>query len=153
MNLRGRGVGFTLLELMVVVALISVLAAVSIIQLGRARVTAFEQLAIASLRNMSQACQQFYVTHQAYPATLTALGSPAVVPPYLRPDLIGNGTTATKQGYTFTYAQGAGGSSFTVLANPVTAGVTGSRHFFVDESLIIRVDGAGPADAADPPLS
>ena len=69
-------------------------------------------------------------------------------PPYITADLIGTGLIVEKRGYLFTYAQT--GSGFTLNADPVTAGVTGTRHFFVNEQLTIHMDPSNPADINDP---
>lgn len=157
-RLKPRGVGnncqgFTFLEIMVVVVIISLLAAIAAVQYQRARVNTFEQLALGSVRLIGGSCQMFLVSNQRYPENLASLGAAGSVPPYLQPDLIGDGTTAVKQGYRFTYAVLGGGSGFTLLADPLTPGVTGSRHFFIDESLRIRFNSTQPASASDPLIS
>jgi len=144
---------FTIIEIMVVVVIVVLLAAVAVVNLLRARATTYEHLAINNIRRIGHACQMYLLSHQAFPADLIPLGPSAADPPYLPADLIGNGTSVTKQGYVFTYAQGAGGSAFTVLADPAQAGVTGSRHFYIDHELVIHVNGSAPAGPADPVLS
>lgn len=146
-----RGAGFTLIEILVVVAILAMLAGVAVLQLLRARIVTHEQLALNSLRLVAKSCQFFFLANARYPDTLNDLGSPTSDPPYLTSDLIGNGTTANKQGYTFTYTPG-GGTAFTLLADPQTPGVTGTRHFYVDQGMVIHVDESGPADAGDPVL-
>ncbi|MBI4341536.1 MAG: type II secretion system protein [Candidatus Omnitrophica bacterium] len=146
-----RGAGFTLIEVVMVAVIVGLLAAIGMVQLQRARISAYEQLAVGSLRHVAQSCQMFFLSYHAYPSTLMQLGTAS--PPYVTPDLIGNGTTVTKQGYTFTYAPASGGGGFSLQADPVTPGRTGVRHFYIDHSLLIHVDSDGPADAADPLLA
>ena len=138
--------------MLVVVTIFALLASVGVIQILRARIVTYEQLALTSMRHIARSCQFYFLTNQAYPGNLTALGTPASDPPYLNADLIGDGTTVDKQGYTFTYAQGAGGTGFTLLADPQSPGVTGSRHFYIDQDAVIHVDPTGSADSTDPVL-
>ena len=140
--------GFTLIELLVVVSILAMLATVAMLQLARARIIAYEEIALTSLRLISRACHFFFLANQRFPDSLTDLG--AAVPPYIPSNLIGDGTTVTKQGYVFTYAPG--GNGFTLNADPQTPGKTGTRYFFVNEQLIIRMDLIGPADSNDPPI-
>ena len=150
---RGHRRGFTLLEIMVVVVIISLLAAIAAVQYQRARVNTFEQLALQSIRLVGNSCQMYFIIRQQFPASLTSLGTPASNPPYLQPDLIGDGTSVIKQGYRFIYTSIGGGAGYTLLADPVTPGVTGSRHFFIDPSQVIHFNAAQPANASDPAVS
>lgn len=128
-----RRSGFTIIEILVVVAILALLAAVGINQLLRARIITNEQLALNSLRLISKSCQFFFQVRQAYPANLGALGPPTSNPPYINDTGL---LAGSKQGYQFTYAPGPG--AFTLLGNPQTHGTTGVRHFFVDQSLTIH---------------
>ena len=125
--------GFTLVEIMIVVAIIVLLAAIAIPNLLRARLNANEAASIASLRTLSSALESFRSAQStpAYPANLAALSS--ATPPYVDSVLAGG----TKQGYIFTYAR-TNNNQYGVVAAPQTAGVTGSRSFFVDESGVLR---------------
>ena len=129
--------GFTLVEIMIVVAIIALLAAIAIPNLLRARLNANEAAAISALRTVSTACESFRAAQSpvSYPANLAALG--AANPPYIDATLAGG----AKQGYTFTYAT-ANANQYTCTATPVTANVTGTRVFFVDESGVIRLTNA-----------
>ncbi len=144
------GAGDTLIELLIVIAILAMLAAVGVVQVLRARVTADEQLTLTSLRHIAKSCAFFFLTNLRYPADLTELGTPTSTPPYLNPDLIGDGFSVTKQGYIFTYTSVDGGASFTLLADPQTQGVTGERHFYIDQSMVIHVNQTGPASSVDP---
>jgi prepilin-type N-terminal cleavage/methylation domain-containing protein len=148
-NASGRG-GFSLIELLAAVAILAMLAAVAMVQVSRARITANEQLALTSLRTIARACHFYFLTRQQFPGDLTLLGPPTSDPAYLRSDLIGDGLTARKQGYVFTYAPTAGNVGFEVHANPQDPGVSGTRYFYVAEDLAVHVDPGGPADGGDP---
>ena len=132
MKLFGKK-GFTLVEIMIVVAIIALLAAIAIPNLLRARHNANETAAIASLRTISTACESFRAAQSptAYPTALTALSG--ATPPYIDSTLGGG----TKQGYAFTYTGGT--NTFGCTANPTATGVTGTRVFFVNEQGVIRL--------------
>lgn len=129
--------GFTLVEIMIVVAIIALLAAIAIPNLLRARLNANEAAAISSLRTISTACESFRAAQNpiTYPANLAALSG--ANPAYIDATL----GTGTKQGYTFVYAL-VNANQYTCTGTPVTANVTGVRVFFVDESGVIRLTNA-----------
>ena len=130
--------GFTLVEIMIVVAIIALLAAIAIPNLLRARLNANESAAIAALRTISTACESFRAANNTYPANLAALSG--ANPPYIDATL----GAGSKQGYNFTYVL-VNSNQYTCTAAPVTANVTGSRTFFVDESGVLRLNDANGA--------
>ena len=137
--------GFTLVEIMIVVAIISLLAAIAIPNLLRARHNANEAAAIAALRTISTACESFRSaqTPPTYPANLAALSG--AVPAYIDAGLAGATAVASaRQGYFYTYAR-TNANQFTCLATPAVVGTTGTRIFFVDESGVIRLTNAAGA--------
>lgn len=133
-----RRKGFTLVEIMIVVAIIALLAAIAIPNLLRARHNANEAAAIGSLRTISTACESFRAaqTPPSYPASLAILGAPPSGPPYIDTNL----AAGVKQGYTFAYAP-ALPNNYTCTATPQQAGVTGTRIFAVTASGVITVGG------------
>ena len=133
--MRSKRKGFTLVEIMIVVAIIVLLAAIAIPNLLRARLAANEATAIAAMRTISTAMESYRAAQSppAYPATLTALTMPASNPPYID-TVLGGGA---KGGYDFTPA--GGGNVYSVTATPQTPNVTGVRDFFVDQSGVVRV--------------
>lgn len=142
--------GFTLVEMMVVIAIISTLAAISIPVFLTSRINANEASAIASCKAISSACQSYYmnVDPHTYPAQLDDLVAPASDPPYIDTVLAVN---RQKQGYRFTYSLN-NSESFSLNADPMTVGRTGNRYFFVDETGIIRANTGGSADATSTPI-
>ena len=119
--------------------------------LTEARRATAEQLAVVTLRQFGQALELYRMAQQEYPQELTALGPPASVPPYVTPELIGDGTTARKQGYAFVYRR-TNPQSYTLRAHPLQEGVTGVQHFLATETIgqIYTTIESRDATTADP---
>jgi len=148
--------GFSLIELLIVVAIILIIAAIAIPNLLRSKMAANEASAVATLRTLNTSAVAYSTTYGSYPTHLTDLG-PSSTPSSTAADLIDSVLAldpAIKSGYTFVWV-GAGTpiSSYTLAASPVTQGVTGQRGFFTDQSGVIRADTAGTATASSTPLS
>ena len=129
--------GFTLVEIMIVVAIIALLAAIAIPNLLRARVNSNETTAQATLKTLSTAAESFASANGGnYP---TAIGDlTTATPPYINEDY----TAAARQGYTFTYAT-ATATAYLFTAVPVTGGTTGTRAFAVCTGGIMTATAAG----------
>ena len=139
--------GFTLVEIMIVVAIIALLAAIAIPNLLRARLAANESAAIAALKTVASAAHTFRAANPSYPTSLGDLFT-GLTPPYIDSVLAGG----AKQGYRTSHGGTAGDSGFEATAVPVTVGTTGNRGFFVDTSGVIRftTDGSAPDNTASP---
>ena len=141
--------GFTLIEIMIVIAIIATLAALAMSSMLRSRMNANEVAAIAALRTVSSAAQSYYaqaVPH-TYPPTLAALGAPTSDPPYLD-DLVAGGS---KEGYAFTYVL-VDTETYACRAAPQFPGKTGNRYFYVDEKGKMTAGGSDAVGPNDPPV-
>ncbi len=136
--------GFTLVEIMIVVAIIVLLAAVAIPGLLRSRLNANEAAAIASVKTISWAATTYRAANAAYPANLSVLST--TNPAYID-SVLGSGT---KQGYNFVLE--GDDNDFNLSATPVTPNITGVRSFFVDTGGVIRSSANGTADATSSPI-
>lgn len=166
-RLGGRGMAMAGLALGYVgLAIIPILiiAAIAIPNLLRARMAANEASALGSLRTINSACAAYATEYKSFPSSLANLG-PGTNPSAKAAGLISKAAglisdvmaSRQKSGCLFTYAPGPSQNgvilSYEVQADPLTPGATGVRHFFTDESGIIRVRMGGPATAESPPLS
>ena len=150
--------GFSLIELLIVVAIILIIAAIAIPNLLRSKMAANEASAVATMRTLNTSGVAYSTTYGAYPTNLTDLG-PASTPSSTAADLIDSVLAkdpAQKSGYTFVWTVTAGGSTpsaYKLVATPVSQGVTGQRRFYTDQSGVMRADPTGTATSASTPLS
>jgi prepilin-type N-terminal cleavage/methylation domain-containing protein len=153
--------GFSLIELLIVVAIILIIAAIAIPNLLRSRIAANQASAVGSIRTINTAEITYASTYNAgYSAALTDLQPPAgtanptATAAGLIDSVLANGS---KSGYSFVYASvaGAGGrrDTYTLNANPSTAGTTGTNFYFADQSGVIRQNSTAQASSADSPLT
>ena len=162
---RIKGAGMALAGLIlgyagVAVIPILIIAAIAIPNLLRSKMAANEASAVGSLRTLYVAATTYYSAYDhGYPPALENLGPPAagkeneeranLIDPVL--------ASGRKSGYLFFYrAIRQQGSTvpvgYTINADPAVAGSTGMRHFFLDQTGVIRSERDRPATENSPPL-
>ena len=141
--------GFSLIELLIVVAIILIIAAIAIPNLLRSKMAANEASAVASLRTLNTSSVAYSTTYGSFPTALTQF-APAATPSSTAADLVDSVlATGTKSGYTFSFS--GNGTQYAIQADPVSTS-TGQRHFFTDQTLVIRANTSATATANSTPI-
>jgi prepilin-type N-terminal cleavage/methylation domain-containing protein len=163
--------GFSLIELLIVVAIILIIAAIAIPNLLRSRIAANEASAVGSLRTINTAEVTFASTYptNGFATSLGQLGPGATAGNQvastsnacLLDSVLGNSAASasagqnTKSGYLFsvtTPSTTAPVSFYSSNANPVTVNQTGNRYFYSDASGVIRYNASVVAASTDSAL-
>ncbi len=151
--------GFSLIELLIVVAIILIIAAIAIPNFLRSRIAANQASALESMRIIATAEVSYSSTYgTGYSTSLSSLGPPAT----------GQTATATaaglvddtlaagaKSGYTFVYTPSLYNAAtntwngYTLMANPSAYGQTGGVYYYSDQSFVIRANSTTLAGATD----
>jgi prepilin-type N-terminal cleavage/methylation domain-containing protein len=161
MNMRRhRTKGFSLIELLIVVTIILIIAAIAIPNLMRSKSQANETSAIESLRALNESALLYSNTYGGYPHALSDMGPAAggAAPTSTSADLIDSVlSSGVKSGYKFTYTAagtdpGGNVQSYAISATPLTPGASGQRSFYTDQGGTIRATASGTADATSPPI-
>ncbi len=150
---KQRQKGFSLIELLIVVAIILIIAAIAIPNLLRSRIAANEASAVGSIRTINTAEVTYSSTYPSVGfAALAALGGSGGSSggAGLIDSVLASGV---KSGYFFvaTAAGGTPAATYTVTGSPVSA-QTGQRYFFSDQSGVIRYNTSATATSGDSPL-
>ena len=150
--------GFSLIELLIVVAIILIIAAIAIPNLIKSKMAANEASAVGSVRTINTGEVNYAASCPAtgFSASLAELsagslctGGKGIIDPVL--------SAGSKSGYVFTYAATPGSETpplndtYTQTAVPSSIGTTGQRGFYSDQTGVIRYNltGAAPTNAAN----
>ncbi len=140
--------GFSLIELLIVIAIILIIVTVALPKLNKARMYAQETAALKAIQTLNTAQVQYNSQFGRFAQSLTELGPPASgADTAASANLISSDmASGDKQGYKFTLTGTPTG--YNITAVPAAFGSTGSRTFFSDQSLVIRENyGQEPATA------
>jgi type IV pilus assembly protein PilA len=148
--------GFSLIELLIVVAVILVIAAIAIPNFIRSKMRANETAAVANMRTVSTGEVVYNTTYGiGFSPTLNALGGNPTIPDATQAGLIDSVLSGgTKSGYQYTYTvitTDANGNviDYSVNADPSIPGTSGDRRFYTDQSAIIRFNTTATATSTD----
>jgi type IV pilus assembly protein PilA len=172
--------GFSLIELLIVVAIILIIAAIATPNLLKAKIAANQSAAVGNLGTISTAEANFYCLYNdGYATSLVQLGGPAgsnnCANANLIDNLLGGADPSQKSGYQFAltpsgtpqYTTGvpascsnSGDTGFGITATPIAVGVTGQNSYCIDITGVMRFNTsgvvitapAGVCDATQPPL-
>ena len=146
--------GFSLIELLIVVAIILIIAAIAIPNLLKSKMAANESSAVGSVRTVNTG-------EVTYAAACPAIGFSATLVELNTGGVCAGGTgiidnvlsTGVKSGYTFAYAPLATAginTTYTTTGVPQAIGTTGQRGFYSDQTGVIRytLDGSAPTNAS-----
>ncbi|MCA9399498.1 MAG: prepilin-type N-terminal cleavage/methylation domain-containing protein [Candidatus Omnitrophica bacterium] len=124
--------GFSLVEVLIVAAIISLLASIAIPNIIRARIESNEAAAQATLKTISTALENYYTTNNQYPASTAVLTSS--VPPYLNENFFGS----TYNGFNFS-APTLTIATYEILAEPSSSAM-GTRSFTISTGGVLNVN-------------
>jgi prepilin-type N-terminal cleavage/methylation domain-containing protein len=153
--------GFSLIELLIVVAIILVLAAMAIPNLLRSKMSANEASAVSSMHTIVTAQAGYALTYPqiGYADQLSKLATPAGGNPadsnaagYLDPNLGCSSQPCTKSGYKFSIENVSGSpvSAYQVISVPIVPGQTGVRGFCSDQASRLTYDPSGTSACSVP---
>jgi type IV pilus assembly protein PilA len=136
--------GFSLIELLIVVAIILIIAAIAVPSFLRSRIAAYETTAVASLRTLNTAQVAYNSTYPTvgFASSLSALGGTSCTPPLPTGACLIDSVLAAgqKTGYSFTLINvtGTPNSTYNFIATPIVWNYTGMRYFCSYADAVIR---------------
>jgi prepilin-type N-terminal cleavage/methylation domain-containing protein len=153
MPYRNRRRGFSLIELLIVIAIMLIIITIALPKLSRARTYVQEVAAIKAIQTINSSQVQYQSQFNRYATSLAELGPPASGSANANAaDLIDNNLSGgLKQGYRFTVTGSQGG--YIISAVPNVFGTDGSRTFYSDQSMVVHEHyGPEPATLQDPEM-
>ena len=150
--MRRRQKGFSLIELLIVVAIILIIAAIAIPNLLRSKIAANQASAIASLRTLNTSSVLYNTNYQQYPTAIAQMGTNGTATS-TSADLIDSVLAGgQKSGYDFVWSGGgAAATQYAINANPLSNS-SGTVYYYTDQSLVIRSNASATATSADPAI-
>lgn len=153
LNRNKRRRGFSLIELLIVIAIILIIITIAVPKYNRTQMFMRETAAVKAIQTIHQMEVQYQSQYGKYATSLAELGPPtsgAAGPSAA--DLIGSDlANGEKQGYKFALTSTPGG--YVINANPVNYGSSGSKTYYSDQSMVIRENtGPEPATANSKPM-
>ena len=135
---KDRRRGFSLIELLIVIAIILVIVTIAVPQYNKQMMSAHETAAIQAIQTIHAVETQYYSQFGRYATSLAELGPPAsgAAGPAAA-DLISKDLTeGKKSGYIFTVA--ATPTGYAISAVPEAFNSSGRRTFYSDQTLVVR---------------
>ncbi|MFY9644575.1 MAG: prepilin-type N-terminal cleavage/methylation domain-containing protein [Terriglobales bacterium] len=143
-----RNAGFSLIELLIVVAIILIIAAIAVPSFLRSRIAANESAAVASVRAVNTAQISYNSTYPSvgYASTLSALSGTSCTPPTSTSACLIDTVLAGGQrsGYSFTLSNvtGSPNSTYNIIASPILWNYSGMHYFCSFADAVVRVSTA-----------
>ena len=152
--------GFSLIELLIVVAIILIIAAIAIPNLLRSRIAANEASAVGSMRTINTAEITYASTYPSvgYSPDMNSLGGASCSAPTSAAACLIDATLAgatsganSKSGYYFTFAASSS-LGYTLTGTPAKIGSTGVKQFYTDGTAVIHFNTGGAATSSSPAI-
>jgi len=136
--------GFSLIELLIVVAIILIIAAIAVPSFLRSRIAAYESAAVASIRTLNTAQVTYNSAYPTvgYAGSMAALGGTHCTPPNSTSACLVDTVLAgcQRDGYNFTLTNvtGTPNSSYNFIATPILWNYSGIRYFCSYADAVVR---------------
>lgn len=138
-----RTSGFTLLEVIIVAAVIGVVASMVIPGFQNAKKAANESGCIGTMRSLMSATETYTLRYGSYPVQMQDLADVDIIDEVLG----ASSALPGKSGYVYTLTSTTG--TWSCTADPITHGITGDRYFYIDSTGVVRSNGSQTATSAD----